>query len=226
MEGGSGATAGPCAEYRSRERPRDIGRDAFPPWRILVTVSRTSAFAIDVPDSLLERARKRDADACEQLYRRFERPVYSLGLRMLGCPDAAMDALQDTFMKVFDKLPGFRAESPFWGWLRQIALNECLMRLRGRGRDEPEQSEAFEPDLLEHEGLLPPQAADAARLAEVLAQLPDKTRSVLWLYHVEGHTHEEIAALLGQTPSFSKSQLARGTRKLRALLNLTEASHA
>jgi RNA polymerase sigma-70 factor (ECF subfamily) len=193
---------------------------------ILVDVTRTSAFAIDVPDALLQRARARDAGACEQLYRWFERPVYALGLRMLGCPDAAMDALQDTFMKVFDKLPGFRAESPFWGWLRQIAVNECLMRLRGRGRDEPAEAEPFEPDLHEHEGLLPPQAADAARLAEALARLPDKTRSVLWLYHAEGYTHEEIAAMLGQSTSFSKSQLARGTRKLRALLQLTEASHA
>ena len=189
-------------------------------------MSRTSSFAIDVPDRLLVQARARDAAACEQLYRWFERPVYSLALRMLGCPDTAMDVLQDTFLKVFDKLPGFRAESPFWGWLRQIAVNECLMRLRGRGRDEPAEAEAFEPDLLAHDGLLPPQAADAAALTQALARLPDRTRSVLWLYHAEGYTHEEIATLLGQSVSFSKSQLARGTRRLRALLQLTEASHA
>jgi RNA polymerase sigma-70 factor (ECF subfamily) len=191
-----------------------------------VDVTRTSAFAIDVPDALLAKARCRDAAACEQVYRWFERPVYSLALRMLGCPDTAMDVLQDTFLKVFDKLPGFRGEAPFWGWLRQIAVNECLMRLRGRGRDEPAEAEAFEPDRLEHDGLLPPQAADAAALAAALGRLPDKTRSVLWLYHAEGYTHEEIAALLGQSVSFSKSQLARGTRKLRTLLQLTEASHA
>jgi RNA polymerase sigma-70 factor (ECF subfamily) len=100
------------------------------------------------------------------------------------------------------------------------------MRLRSRGRDEPAEAEAFEPDLHEHEGLLPPQAADAAALTEALGRLPEKTRSVLWLYHAEGYTHEEIATLLGQSVSFSKSQLARGTRKLRTLLQLTEASHA
>lgn len=189
-------------------------------------MSRPSAFAIDVPDALLAQVRRREAAACEQLYRWFERPVYSTALKMLGCPEAAMDALQDTFLKVFDQLPAFRGDAPFWGWLRQIAINECLMRLRRRGRDAPAEDEAFEPDLLEHEGLLPPQAADAARLTEALRQLPDRTRAVLWLYHAEGHTHEEIAALLGQSVSFSKSQLARGTRKLRALLQLTEASHA
>jgi len=44
------------------------------------------------------------------------------------------------------------------------------------------------------------------------------TRSVLWLYHAEGYTHDEIAALMQRTTSFSKSQLARGSRRLRALL--------
>ena len=52
------------------------------------------------------------------------------------------------------------------------------------------------------------------------------TRSVLWLYHAEGYTHEEIGALLPRTPSFSKSQLARGTRRLRTLLQVEEPVHA
>lgn len=201
------------------------GCDAFAHRRILGTMDRPSAFAIDVPDTLLARARRRDGAACEELYRGFEQPVYALALRMLACPDAAMDVLQDTFLKVFDKLSGFRGDAPFWGWLRQIAVNECLMRLRHRGREAADADEAFEPDLLPHEGLLPAQAADAARLAEALATLPPRTRSVLWLYHAEGYTHEEIAGLLGKTASFSKSQLARGTRRLRALLQLTEPSH-
>ncbi|GIX37023.1 MAG: hypothetical protein KatS3mg127_0262 [Silanimonas sp.] len=196
------------------------------PRRILWGVNRPSAFAIEVPAALLDRARRGEHAACEQIYRWFERPVYSLALRMLGDPDAAMDVLQDTLMKVFQKLHGFRGESPFWGWLRQVAVNECLMRLRHRSREEPFEAEAFEPDLLAHEGLLPPTAADAARLAEALAQLPERTRAVLWLHHVEGYTHEEIAALLGGTPSFSKSQLARGTRRLRALLDPAELPHA
>ncbi len=189
-------------------------------------MSRPSSFAIDVPNALLDRARRREHAACEQIYRWFERPVYALAMRMLGDSEAAMDVLQDTLMKVFEKLPAFRADSPFWGWLRQIAVNECLMRLRSRGRDEPNDDEAFEPDLLASEALLPPQAADAAKLTEALSRLSESTRSVLWLYHGEGYTHEEIAALMGKSLSFSKSQLARGTRKLRALLEMTEHSHA
>lgn len=187
-----------------------------------------SAFAIDVPASLLARARAGDRAAFEQLYRWFERPVFTLALRMLGSRhgdgrDAAHEVLQDTMLKVIDRIGDFRGHgaagpSPFWGWLRQIAINEALMRLRRERRLEAELGEGEDTDALEDHAPLPPAAADAAALQRALAALPATTRSVLWLYHAEGHTHEEIAALMGKTSSFSKSQLARGTRRLRALL--------
>ena len=188
-------------------------------------MSPPSSFAIDVPDSLLARAKRGEAAAFEQLYRWFERPVYTLALRLTGQREEAQEVLQDTMLKLFDRLAEFRSESPFWGWLRQIAVNEALMRLRRRGRQDNEQ-EFDEAELPSGDTLLPPQAADAALLTEALTRLPDTTRSVLWLYHAEGFTHEEIAAQMGRTVSFSKSQLARGTRKLRALLDIEVPAHA
>ena len=184
-----------------------------------MSVTPTSAFAIDVPAALLDRARRGDAAAYEQLYRWFERPVFTLALRLLGQREEAQDALQDTMLKLFDRLPEFRGDSPFWGWLRQVAVNEALMRLRKRGRFGPD-TEFDEAELEAHETLLPPRAADAALLARALASLPDTTRSVLWLYHAEGYTHEEIAGMTGRSISFSKSQLARGTRRLRVELHI------
>ncbi|HEX2082257.1 MAG TPA: sigma-70 family RNA polymerase sigma factor [Xanthomonadaceae bacterium] len=210
-----------------------------------------SGFAIDVPASVLARARAGDRAAFEQIYRWFERPIFTLALRMLGGRhgngrDEAHEVLQDTMLKVIDRIGDFRGRSarghnarspsglgedgsasPFWGWLRQIAINEALMRLRRGRRLEREicvEDEAgFADDRVLDGGFadhdpLPPAAADAAVLQRALATLPATTRSVLWLYHAEGHTHEEIAALMGKTASFSKSQLARGTRRLRGLL--------
>ena len=175
-----------------------------------------SSFAIDVPASLLERARNGEAAAFEQLFRWFERPVFTLAMRLCGDREDAADVLQDTMLKVFGGLGGFRGGSPFWGWLRQIAINEALQKLRRRRLldDELPMGEH------EFEDLAPPPAAaaDAALLSRALLRLPPATRSVLWLYHAEGHTHEEIADLMARTPSFSKSQLARGSRRLRALL--------
>jgi RNA polymerase sigma-70 factor (ECF subfamily) len=182
-------------------------------------VSPASTFAIDVPATLLARARRGEAAAFEHLYRSFERPVFTLALRLTGRREEAQDVLQDTMMKLFDRVAEFRGDSPFWGWLRQIAVNEALMLLRRRGRLLVE-GEFDEASLSDAEQLLPPRAADAAILGRALAELPGATRSVLWLYHGEGYTHEEIAAAMGKSLSFSKSQLARGTRRLRVLLQV------
>ena len=182
--------------------------------------SLRSSFAIDVPDAVLARARAGERAAFEQLYRWFERPVFNLAMRIGGDREEAAEVLQETMLKVLGKIGDFRGRqgSPFWGWLRQIAVNEALMRLRSQRR--------FANDLvLEDDGAhvadpgpLPAAVADAAVLTRALNQLPSATRSVLWLYHAEGYTHEEIAALMRRTPSFSKSQLARGSRRLRELL--------
>lgn len=185
-----------------------------------------SSFAIDVPDTVLSRARGGEHAAFEQIYRWFERPVYTLALRLCGQPDDAADVLQDTMLKVFGGLHGFSGRSPFWGWLRQVAVNEALMRLRKRRQLDSELSMEGPAGQHDYEDLAPPpaSAADAAALARALLRLPPATRTVLWLHHAEGYTHEEIADLMQRTPSFSKSQLARGGRRLRALLETPEES--
>jgi RNA polymerase sigma factor (sigma-70 family) len=187
---------------------------------------RASSFAIDIPDALLARVRAGEHAAFEQVYRHFERPVYTLALRICGDREDAADVLQDTMLKVIARIRDFRGNgSPFWGWLRQIAVNEALMHLRkGRRRDEALPGDSHEP--ADELATPPPAAADAAQMQRALAALPANTRSVLWLYHAEGYTHEEIAALMQRTSSFSKSQLARGTRRLRALLQIEDTVHA
>lgn len=182
---------------------------------------RRSSFAIEVPDALLALARNGERSAFEQLYRWFERPVFTLAMRICGDREQAAEVLQDTMLKVIDRIGDFRGQGrdgpPFWGWLRQIAVNEALMRLRRDRRRDAEL--AYEDrDLADDQAPPPPAAADAALLQRALSALPASTRSVLWLYHAEGYTHEEIAALMQRTVSFSKSQLARGTRRLRASL--------
>jgi RNA polymerase sigma factor (sigma-70 family) len=185
-----------------------------------------SSFAIDVPAALLARARAGERAAFEQIYRWFERPVFTLALRICGDRDEAGEVLQDTMLKLIDHVAEFRGGSPFWGWLRQIAVNEALMRLRRGRRQELETATDEEAGFGQDPGPLPPAAADAAQLQRALAALPAATRSVLWLYHAEGYTHDEIAALMQRTASFSKSQLARGTRRLRTLLQVEEPAHA
>ena len=65
----------------------------------------------------------------------------------------------------------------------------------------------------------PTQPEQAIDLDAALGNLPAVSRTVVWLHDVEGYTHKEIAALLGKSESFSKSQLSRAYQKLRPMLN-------
>ena len=192
-----------------------------------------SQFAIDVPDRLVARARTGCREAFEQIYRRFERPVFTLALRICGSRNEADEVLQETMLKLWSTIGRSRASdfrgdggSPFWGWLRQVAVNEALQRLRRERRLGAELDGIGTDDVAEDQAPPPPAAADAALLQRALGELPAATRSVLWLYHGEGYTHEEIATAMQRSVSFSKSQLARGTRRLRALLQIEESVHA
>jgi RNA polymerase sigma factor (sigma-70 family) len=177
----------------------------------------SSTFAIDIPHKLLQLAARGDIEAFEQLYRWFERPAFTLALRLCGQREEAQDVLQESMIKLHHKLGEFRGECPFWAWFRQIVVNESLMRLRKRQHLHVELAE--DSADLEANIMLPPQAADSQCLQRALSKLSDTTRSVLWLYHVEGYTHEEIAEMMQKTISFSKSQCARGGKKLRELLS-------
>ena len=169
---------------------------------------------LELPDAVVERARAGELAAFEQIYRRFERPVYTLALRMLGDAESAREVLHDAMLKVFQRIDQYRNDAPFWAWLRQVASNEALMRLRREHRFEPEP----DADDMIDAGAAPWIRADSLALERALGQLPALTRSVLWLYHVEGYSHPEIADLVGKTTSFSKSLVARGTARLRDLL--------
>jgi len=198
-------------------RPNRAGRHLLNP------VSAAS-FQIEVPDLVLARARRGDARALETIYRAFERPAYTLALRIVGDVESAREVTHDAMLRLIERIGQFRGDSPFWGWLRQIVVNEALMRLRrDRGAVFEDIDDGDEPP---GDGPPPWMLADAARLERALNDLPPLTRSVLWLYHVEEYTHQEIAEMTGKSVSFSKSQVARGSSRLRRLLDRQEKEAA
>jgi DNA-directed RNA polymerase specialized sigma24 family protein len=154
-------------------------------------MSRTLAldsYLLADADRVVARARAGDPDALEQLYRAFEAPVYNLARRICRTTEDAEDVLQETFFEVCRSIGRYREEGSLWGWVRTIAASKALMRLRRN------------------------------KYRETLERLSETSRAVVWLHDVEGYTHEEIAAMMGKTPSFSKSQLARAHVRLRRWL--------
>ena len=187
--------------------------------RILGIEMGKSSFEIAITDLVLARARKGEAAAIEEIYKTFCGPVYTLALRICASADKAEDVVQDTFMEAFAKLDQYRGEAPFWGWLRRVAINNTLQKLRAQKR-----LSLVPTDDQYHELEYPHETnpANTMDLDKMLSRLPATTRSVVWLHDVEGYTHREIAGMMGKSESFSKSQLARAYEKLRKWLK----SHA
>ncbi len=181
-----------------------------------------SKFAdIQIDPAIVKRAARGDVRAHEIIYRAFASPVYSLCLRFTKVPAQAEDLVQDTFIEIMRSIGQFRGEAALGSWIRRIAVSKALMFLRSawtsRGQSLADDWQDATPDDVVGQGLSrPPEAA--MDLDAALASLPSVSRAVVWLHDVEGFTHKEIAALMGRTESFSKSQLSRAYQRLRPLL--------
>jgi RNA polymerase sigma-70 factor (ECF subfamily) len=170
------------------------------------------AFVLTVSDAVLARAREGHLEALEEVYRAFETPVYNLARRICRSGEDAEDVLQETFFEVCRSIGQFRGEGSLWGWVRTIAASKALMRLRhNRYRAAEELDEEIHRVARTDAGL-------RMDLEAALERLPELSRAVVWLHDVEGYTHDEIAAMMGKTVSFSKSQLARAHTRLRRWL--------
>ncbi|MEJ2368227.1 MAG: sigma-70 family RNA polymerase sigma factor [Acidobacteriota bacterium] len=173
---------------------------------------------IDTDDEILiAKARKGGLGAFESLFRRFERPVYTLGMRICGRREDAEEVVQETFIEISRSLGKFRGDGPFRSWVQRIAATKALMLLRKSSRWEEHLS--YDDGIVNGMGL-PSSGSENIRmdLAGAFQRLSAAARAVLWLHDVEGYTHAEIAELTGKTPSYSKSQLARAHERLRNLL--------
>src|SRR6476659_6746293 len=87
-------------------------------------------------EELVARSIGGDADSFNQLILRWERPIYALAYRTIGREEDARDVCQETFLRAFRALPGFRGQAQFSSWLYRIALNLCRDWVR-RERRQP-----------------------------------------------------------------------------------------
>jgi RNA polymerase sigma-70 factor (ECF subfamily) len=161
-------------------------------------------------------------DAFEELYRRHNRKVYALALRMLGNPAEAEDMMQEVFLQLLVKIGMFRGESAFTTWLHRMTVNQVIMHMRKRTRRSEVQS-AMEDEKGEELDLcdLSPTVTDPLlRLAleEAVGELPPGYRAAFVLHTVEGYEHKEVAKILGCREGTSKSQHHKARLKLRAKL--------
>lgn len=178
-------------------------------------------------NEIIQSVLKGSVNDFEKLVTAYEKNVYNLALRMVGDPEDAADMTQETFIKAYRALSGFRGDSKFSSWLYRIASNVCLDFLRSRSRhpqislsgaDEDDRT-AFElPDMSQNpeEQLMKKLSMEAVRRG--LGQLPEQQRQILVLRELGGLSYAELAQTLGLEEGTVKSRIFRARKRLCALL--------
>ena len=171
--------------------------------------------------ALVDRSKRGDLRAFEELVVRHRAPVFRVAARVVGS-DAAEDIAQDAFLRAFHRLSGFRGESSFRTWLLQIAHNAALDYLAHR-RGEPIEPMTPERSTAEFEsGRVPVETLEIQerrdRLAEKLRLLRPTHRAVLVLRDLEGLSYDEIAAVTDTPLGSVKGRLHRARQELIEIL--------
>ena len=173
---------------------------------------------IQIPAGELDAARAGDVAARSALFERVAPGTLAIIRRLVAQRALAEDLLQDTLIAMFEHLDDYRGEAPFGAWVRSIAVSRCLMAFRSPWHRARVALESWTEESWAAPAESEARTSDLIDLDRALARLAPMTRAVVWLYDVEGWTHEEIAKAFDRTLSFSKSQLARGHARLRDVL--------
>ncbi len=177
-------------------------------------------------EELVARSRGGDLDSFNQLVLRWERPIYALAYRVIGREEDARDVAQETFLRAFRALGGFKGQAKFSSWLYRITLNLCRDWIR-RERRTPIAQAPEGIDLVE----LAAESASSESIEELVARrelgravakamsiLPEEQRTAIILKEYHGLTFQEIADLLGCPLSTVKTRLYQGLTVVRRQL--------
>jgi RNA polymerase sigma-70 factor (ECF subfamily) len=186
-------------------------------------------------EELIGLAREGDKNAFEVLVGRYEMPLFNYVRRMVGSATDAEDLFQETFLRVYTHLDGFRTTARFRPWVYRIATNICRDHLRYRRRHphvsldaeiRSEESPGALLDRIEAPIPNPSELASGAEAAELLeasvAKLSAKHRAVFLMSRYEGMQYEEIARTLGIPVGTVKSRMNKAVNFL--LNELQEAT--
>lgn len=166
---------------------------------------------------LIARVLEGDRLAGRELYDAHAPRVFRLAYRMTCDEDMARECTQDTFVRAFSKLNGFRQESAFATWIHRIAVSVVLQALRSKRRLSARFVDIDEAhDVIAEDNTY--DAELASRLERAVEELPEIYRTALIMHDLEGYTHAAIADVLAIAEGTSKTRVAHARAKLRETL--------
>lgn len=164
---------------------------------------------------LMEGCRSGDRQCQERLYKRFYGYAMAVALAYSKEREDAIEVVNDSFMKVFDKADTFVTSDPFKPWLRRIVIHTAI--------DQGRRMKRFQATSLDQvaEPETPRPAIDstlhAREILSLLHGLTESQRFVFNMYEIEGYSHREIARKLGIAESSSRTYLVRARERLKEL---------
>ena len=176
-------------------------------------------------ESVIARAQGHDAEALEEIYRRYVRRVFGLCRNMLDSRESAEDATSEIFLKLQHSIESYDSSMPFPRWLLRVAGNQCIDILRRRKRRRQLFVEVEdEATVLEAPGSAPSplgaviSAEERMRVRDAIARLPENYRVPLVLRYYSELSYDEIAQQLGLQKSYVAALIFRGKQALRQKL--------
>jgi RNA polymerase sigma-70 factor (ECF subfamily) len=167
---------------------------------------------------LVVRAQRRDAAAFSRLIASHERAALAVAFAVLGDPTAAGDAVQEAFLKVWQRLPGLREPERFSGWCAQVVRNAALDARRRRPVAAQDVHTATLPPLVQDPAAGLEQSESRQRLDTALGELDDLTRTIVVLRYYDNLNSQQIGEMLDLSPAAVDMRLWRGRNELRQKL--------
>lgn len=170
-------------------------------------------------EELIRKCLENNEKYCEMIYYRFRKQMFQSAYRILRDENIALDAVQDSFIKAFEHLKEYKADSEFAFWLKRITINTSLNILKKEKRfigflnEEAELSDMEENELDIDTNLL---QIDAIKKA--IEKLPKGYSLIFQLKLFEGLEHSEIADYLQISESTSKTQYRKAKQKIVEIL--------
>lgn len=173
-------------------------------------------------DNLVERAKAKDPQAFDTLYKMYFRKMMGVCLKIIkGDEETAKDLVHDAFVLAFISLGELRDNRKFGEWLTTIVRNVSYKNVGKKSGIHlvPLTSVSGEDQLAAPAAFSSESAVDSRELQELISRLPEGYGTVFRLSVIEGFSHKEIAGMLGIEPHSSSSQLTRAKALLRKMLD-------
>ena len=218
-----GNALGSRLEIINGGRDREIfGRDE----ELLTTKKYPQTHAQDSDEEIIRRVLSGEREAFRYLLMRHKNQVFSTIMRAVGCADIAEELTQETFLRAYSGLSGFRSQARFSTWLAQIAINSTSTYFSSRAYRDRRRSISFQQELHSHTS--PSAERDfiiqqrLEHFARALESLPPRLREVLLLCGIEGHPYDEVAILLAIPVGTVRSRLNSARHRMRELISAEE----